>query len=173
MKTIIKQAEFSPKLKIYVFLVAVLIQLVSIIGIAFLPIWLLGFGRYYCNKFYKNLKCVLTNKQLEFKKGVFNKVTKTIPLENIQDLTFIENPILKMLDLVIIKIETAGQSNPQGTDMKLIGIKNALDFKELVLSQREILQSKNNYPSQKNEENISSNELLKEIRDLLIEIKNK
>ena len=102
------------------------------------------------------------------------KVEKTIPLENIQDLTFIENPLLKYLDLRILKIETAGQSNPQGSDMKLIGIINASDFKEQVLHQRELLKTDNRIDISKSE---ASNEqiidLLKEIKDIINDIKNK
>jgi len=44
---------------------------------------------------------------LEFKKGIFFRVEKTIPLENIQDLTFNEDPLLRYLDLRVLKIETA------------------------------------------------------------------
>jgi putative membrane protein len=111
---------------------------------------------------------------LEFKKGVLFKVEKTIPLENIQDLTFIENPLLKYFDLRILKIETAGQSNPQGSDMKLIGIINPSDFKEKVLHQRELLKTENRMDNRQSE---TSNEqvvdLLKEIKDILNDIRNK
>jgi putative membrane protein len=105
---------------------------------------------------------------------VLFKVEKTIPLENIQDLTFIENPLLKYLDLRILKIETAGQSNPQGSDMKLIGIVNSADFKEQVLHQRDLLKTDNrvdNREADTNNEQII--DLLKEIKNILNDIKNK
>ncbi|MGC1206309.1 MAG: PH domain-containing protein [Flavobacteriaceae bacterium] len=101
------------------------------------------------------------------------KVEKTIPLENIQDLTFIENPILKFLDFHILKIETAGQSKPQGSVMKLIGIKDFINFKEQVLNQRGVIQSNSKSNSQAISSNKKTNVLLEEIRDLLNEIKNK
>ncbi len=111
---------------------------------------------------------------MEFKRGVLFKVEKTIPLENIQDLTFIENPFLKYFDLRILKIETAGQSNPQGSDMKLIGIINSSDFKEKVLYQRELLKTENRSENRQTEtSNEQTNNILMEIRDILNDIKNK
>ena len=124
-------------------------------------------------RFYDNLECQLTHRHLEFKKGVLFKVEKTIPLENIQDLTFIENPLLKYLDLRILKIETAGQSNPKGSDMKLIGIVDSANFKQQVLKQREVIQSNSRQSTQSMSSNEKTNILLEEIRDLLNDIKNK
>ena len=171
---IIKQAEFNPKIKQYILLVVAFLLLISVMGIPILIIWFLGLGQYMSQRYFDNLECKLTNRHLEFKKGVLFKIEKTIPLENIQDLTFIENPFLKYLDLRILKIETAGQSNPKGSDMKLIGIIESSKFKEQVLKQRQFLQSGN---QTKNETTISSihktNMLLEDIRNLLNDIKNK
>ena len=134
----------------------------------------MGLGQYISRRFYENLKCNLTVRHLEFKKGVLFKVEKTIPLENIQDLTFIENPLLKLFDLRILKIETAGQSNPQGSDMKLIGIINSLDFKEKVLHQRELLKTENRVDNSMSETNNKELvDLLKDIKDILNDIRNK
>ncbi len=171
---LIQQAEFTPKIKKYIFWIAAFYLLISLIGIPLLLIWLLGYGQYIARRYYENLKCKLTNKHLEFKKGIFFKVEKTIPLENIQDLTFIDNPFLKYFDLRILKIETAGQSNPEGSDMKLIGIVDSANFKEKVLSQMELQKSIDQSQNTKAE---ASNEkiynTLLEIRDALNEIKDK
>lgn len=98
-------------------------------------------------------------------------VEKTIPLENIQDLTFLQNPILNLLELRVLKIETAGSSNPHGSDMKLIGIVQAEEFKQQVLEQRELL-----VRNPADEISVSSKdeslEVLLEIRDLLKEIRS-
>ena len=144
---------------------------ITVIGIPILIFWFLGIGQYFSKHYYEHLQCNLTDRNLEFKKGVFFKVEKTIPLENIQDLTFIENPILKYFDLRVLKIETAGHSNPKGSDMQLIGIIDALKFKEEVLEQREAVKTRNNSTSETN--NNQTNLLLEEIRDLLNDIKNK
>ena len=52
-------------------------------------------------------------------KGILVQVEKTILLENIQDVAFIEGPILKHFQLSTLKFETAGQSQAQAHDMQL------------------------------------------------------
>jgi len=166
---IVKKAEFSLKIKTYILLSVGFFLFITIIGIPFLIIWLLGFGQYFSRRYYENLNCKLTSRHLIFRKGAFFMVEKTIPLENIQDLTFLQNPILNLLELRILKIETAGGSNPDGSDMKLVGIVEAEKFKQQVLDQRELLvrQPKSEVSESKKDESI---EVLREIRDLLKEI---
>ncbi|MEM8896437.1 MAG: PH domain-containing protein, partial [Bacteroidota bacterium] len=114
---LIQEAKFNPKIKAYLFAMGALSFLVTIIGIPFLLVYPLGIGQYFSRRYYESLSCRLTKRHLEFKKGAFFKVEKTIPLENIQDLNFIDNPFLNYFVLQMLKIETAGQSNPQGSDM--------------------------------------------------------
>ena len=167
---IIQEAEFTPKIKKYIFAYVALILLISFIGIPLLLVWVLGLGQSISKKYYENLKCQLTEGHLEYNKGVLFKVEKTIPLENIQDLTFIQNPILNYFGLKILQIETAGGGAKQGADMKLVGIVDSSEFKKKVLQQREILRNPVSSPTGSVD---SPNELLAEIRDLLIEIKEK
>ena len=170
---LIQKAEFNPKIKTYILITIAFFLLITLIGIPILIIWLLGLGQYISKRYYENISCELTSHHLEFKKGVLFKVEKTIPLENIQDLTFIENPLLKYLDLRILKIETAGQSNPKGSDMQLIGIIGAAEFKKSVLHQRELLKISERPSFNKSEtSNEQINKTLIEIRDILNEIKN-
>lgn len=169
--SIIKQANFNTNIKTYILLVVAFFLLISIIGIPILIIWLLGLGQYISKRYYENIACKLTHRHLEFKKGVLFKVEKTIPLENIQDLTFIQNPILNLLDLKILKIETAGHSNPRGSDMKLIGIIDAAAFKEAVLDQREKLQNQSRINSSSKSDSFEkTNQLLEDIREILKDI---
>ena len=165
--TLIQQAEFNPRIKSYIFWVGVFFLAITIIGIPILLIWAFGAGQYFSRRYYENLKCNLTTRHLQFKKGVLFKVEKTIPLENIQDLTFVENPFLNYFGLKILKIETAGNSNSTGSDMTLVGIVEAESFKNKVMDQRDQLKSSET----SNDE--STLEVLKEIRALLTEIKNK
>lgn len=168
-ETLLK-AEFSPNIKLYTLLIVSFFMTISIIGIVLLPIWFLGLGQYISRRYYESLTCSLTVHHLQFKKGVMFKVEKTIPLENIQDLTFIENPILKLLQLKILKIETASQGNPMTSDMQLVGIIEANDFKNAVLAQREKLSNKKNFDdSGQDASEIVS--LLRDIKELLQDIK--
>lgn len=165
------KATFNPNITSYLYCYVAFVLLVTIIGIPLLIIWLLGFGQYYSKRYYDHLECSLTDRHIQFRKGVMFKVEKTIPLENIQDLTFIQNPLLNAFNLRILKIETAGSSNPQGSDMQLIGIDNMEHFKDTVMAQRDALrlQSRESMAigSSASIGNAEVVELLKEIRDLL------
>ncbi|WP_242157443.1 PH domain-containing protein [Aestuariivivens sediminis] len=170
---VIREARFNPKIKTYILITVAFFCTISLIGIPFLLIWFLGLGQYIGQRYYENISCRLTNKHLEFKKGVLFKVEKTIPLENIQDITFLENPFLKYLDLRILKIETAGHSNPGGSDMKLIGIIDTQGFKQAVLDQRDLWSSKSSPVDSAHDHLEQTNRLLQDIKDLLEIIKNK
>ena len=178
---VIIEAKFNPAIKKYFFWMMALVWLFSIIFIPIFIIWILGLGQWLSKRYYNSLYCNLTAKRLRFKKGIFNKVEKTIPLENIQDLSFNENPLLRYFGLCIIKIETAGQSNTSGNDMTLVGIENSYRFKDKVLEQRETLvkqKYQHNDEKSYNSDNNDTTSLIKEVKemkqvmkDLLSEIK--
>ena len=172
---VIQEADFNPRIRKYILHVVAFYLFLSVAGIPLILIWYMGVGQAISKRYYEHLHCRLTESHLEFKKGVLFRVEKTIPLENIQDLTFIDNPFLRWFDLRIQKIETAGSSNPQGSDMKLIGITDTPTYKEKVLEQRKVIRNKamNMMGGGSGSSGDESVELLKEIRDLLKDIKDK
>ncbi len=109
----------------------------TIVAIPFAVIWFLGVGQWWARHYFDKLECELTPRALRYRKGIFVTVEKTIPLENIQDVTFIEGPLLKRFNLSILKFETAGHSAGQANDMKLIGIIDAHDFRARILAARD------------------------------------
>jgi putative membrane protein len=159
-------ARFNPIIKTYILLYVAGILLITIIGIPLMLIWLLGLGQWYSRHYFQRMECELTENNLRFKKGIILQVEKTIPLENIQDMTFIEGPILKAFNLTIVKVETAGQSMHQANQMSLIGIIDSEVFRSLVLEQRQkIIQSRGSSGQKNNLEEIA--ETLKRIEVLL------
>ena len=166
---VIIEAKFNPAIKKYFFWMMALVWLFSIIFIPIFIIWILGLGQWLSKRYYNSLYCDLTAKRLRFKKGIFNKVEKTIPLENIQDLSFNENPLLRYFGLCILKIETAGQSNTSASDMTLVGIENSYRFKDKVLEQRETLvkqKYQHNDDLRKVKVDDDSSPLIKEVREM-------
>ena len=134
---IIKKATFNPLVKTYLLLYVFGVLLITIIGIPLAIVWILGAGQWWCRHFYEKLECVLSEKHLRLRMGILVQVDKTIPLENIQDMTFYEGPILRKFNLSMLKVETAGQGAGKGSEMSLIGIEDAHHFRLLVLEQRE------------------------------------
>jgi len=168
-------ATFNPNIKGYILTYVAFILLITIVGIPLLVIWFLGMGQYISRRYYKHLECQLTDRHLRFKKDTMFKVEKTIPLENIQDITFIQNPILNIFNLKILKIETAGNSGPSSADMQLVGIDNMEDFKEMIMAQRDILKKADSKQIESGDGNSNQQvvELLREIKQVMIEIRNK
>ena len=133
------QAKFNPLVRPYLVVYAGLILMLTIVLIPLALIWFCGVGQWWARHYYDMLQCELSATALRFRKGILFQVEKTIPLENIQDVTFIEGPLLKRFDLSILKFETAGQSQGQANAMRLVGIIDAHEFRGHILERREAL----------------------------------
>jgi putative membrane protein len=172
---VLHDATFNPKVKTYIFILGLLVLFSSVIGILLVPFWILGLGQWLSGKYFKTLSCQITNKNLKFSKGLILHIEKTIPLENIQDLSFVGGPILRFFGLTLIKIETAGGGgNHHQNMMNMLGINNAEHFKTQILKQREmVIHQKHSYGNAQltPSSTIDNTQLLTDIKNELIEIK--
>ncbi len=173
---IIRDATFNPAVKTYIFFVVLFFLVISIIGLLILPFWVLGLGQWLSKKFFHTLKCQITSKNLKFSKGLIIQIEKTIPLENIQDLSFIGGPILRSFGLTLIKIETAGGGGTHHSNMmSMIGINNSEEFKNMILKQREIVIKEKSQGNSSNNATVQINnndKLLTDIKNELTQIKD-
>ncbi len=173
---ILNNAKFSARVKTYIFFVVLAFLITSIVGIVLIPFWILGLGQLLSGKYFKTLSCQITNKNLKFSKGLILHIEKTIPLENIQDLSFVGGPVLRAFGLTLIKIETAGGGGGAHHQnmMSMLGINDAEKFKSEILNQRElIIKQKYNFTkAEPQTQAILSERLLLEIKNELVEIKN-
>lgn len=131
------QAKFNPLIRPYLVITIGLAIASTIVGLPPALVWFLGLGQWWARHYFDKLECVLGDKTLRYRKGILFQVEKTIPLENIQDVTFIEGPVLRYFHLSTIKFETAGQSVGQAHDMHLTGIIDAHDFRNKIIEARE------------------------------------
>jgi Uncharacterized conserved protein len=164
--TVIREASFTPLVKTYIFWYGFILLVISVIGLPLLPFWVLGIGQLVGRRFYRNLSCKLQAKALFFRKGSLVQIEKTIPLEQIQDLTFVSGPLLKFFNLSMLKVETAGSSGDD-TALTILGIINAEAFKEAVLDQRESLTAREDANTDSAGSYAEVVSLLREIRDTL------
>ncbi|MVM41383.1 PH domain-containing protein [Spirosoma sp. HMF3257] len=161
------KVSFNPIIRTYLLFYIAFFLFISIIGIPFLLFWFLGVGQWWSRHYFHNLECELSERSLRFKKGILIQVEKTIPLENIQDVTFVAGPLLRYFDLCILKFETAGQSPNQAHDMELIGIIDAQAFRTHIIEQRQRL-----IAARSNQQPVDTDQiLLTEIRDALHDIR--
>jgi len=140
-------ARFNKLIRSYLLLSVAGMLVFSVIGIPLAIIWLLGVGQWWSAHYFDKLMCELDSHELRFRKGILFTVEKTIPLENIQDVTFIEGPLLRQFDLSVLRFETAGQGAGQANDMRLIGIINAQKFRDLILQRRNEARARQNAPA--------------------------
>jgi len=135
----VTRAQFNPLIRPYLVLQIGFAMAITVIGIPFALIWFLGVGQWWARHYFEKLDCHLDDKKLRYRKGIFVTVEKTIPLENIQDVTFIEGPILRHFNLSTLKFETAGSGAGPSNDMQLIGIIDAANFRNKILDARDAL----------------------------------
>ena len=145
--TNVDRAKFNPLIRPYLVVQIGFALAITIIGLPFALIWFLGLGQWWARHYFDKLDCHLDDKKLRYRKGIFVTVEKTIPLENIQDVTFIEGPILRHFDLSTLKFETAGSGAGQANDMHLTGIINAADFRNKILDARDALKHRAQLPA--------------------------
>ncbi len=164
---VLHTAQFNPLIRPYLFWYGAFVLIASVIGILVLPFWLLGIGQWWSRHYFQKLECELTTQALRFRKGIIVETEKTIPLENIQDVTFVEGPLLRHFNLSILKFETAGHSTGQAHDMQLMGIMGAQELRHQILAQRQHLLARRTGADSPAG---STHEVLVEIRDSLRDI---
>lgn len=135
----ILHARFNPLIKPFLIMKIGLTMVFTVVGIPLAIIWFLGVGRWWAHHYFERLECYLGERHLRFRKGILVTTEKTIPLENIQDVTFVEGPILRRFHLSTLKFETAGHSAGQASDMQLTGIIDAQAFRASIMQAREAL----------------------------------
>ena len=157
----IMSVEFDKKIIIYWWLMANLGLLTSFIGIPLMLIWL-PFGWIVHQKQYEHMSGALTERSINMRVGWLFKKQQNIALDKLTDVSIHEGPILSAFGVVRMQFETAGAA-----PFILTGVKNANEFRDLVLRQRDSLVSA---PSPQSNSSTESSDVLIEIRDLLKEI---
>ncbi|MDL2356994.1 MAG: PH domain-containing protein [Pseudomonadota bacterium] len=132
-------AAFNPLIKPFLVIKIGLAMACTIVGIPFAILWFLGVGPWWARHYFDRLECHLSDRTLRYRKGILVTTEKTIPLENIQDVTFVEGPILRRFQLSTLKFDTAGHSAGQASDMQLTGIIDAQQLRNHIMAAREAI----------------------------------
>ena len=135
---VLREAEFDPKVKSYFMISTLVICVLTVVLIPIVPLVLI-FGFWLIQKYLDNLRCTLTERTMELRRGVLSRVESTIPLEKITDLQMYQGPIMRAMGLYGFKVETAGQTTAAGSLMSIVGIVDAPAFRQAVLEQRDAM----------------------------------
>jgi putative membrane protein len=138
---VLLEAKFDPRVKSYWIWQPVLVLIIIIITIPIALLYMI-IARFFIDRYLENMRCALTERTLDIKKGILNKTESTIPLEKITDLQLFQGPVMRFFGLHGFKVETAGQSSPTGGSLvNIVGIVNTKDFRRAVLEQRDRVSS--------------------------------
>ena len=167
------EARFDPKIIPYGRWLVSLILLITVVGIPFIPLWLL-FSLWYDPEHLRRMSARLTTQALEIRKGVFFRKEATIPLDRITDVRLHDGPLMRMHKLRGVKVETAGQSGQNaGSEGDLVGVIDAVEFRDAILLQRQRALDAEPAAAPPKAAAGGTNELLTEIRDILARIEAK
>lgn len=144
LATPLVRARFNPLIRPYLVLYVGMILVSTVVCIPLAIIWFCGVGQWWARHYFEKLECELTDRTIRYRKGILFTIEKTIPLENVQDVTFVEGPLLRRFQLSVLKFETAGRSEGQANDMHLIGVIDAEQLRNELVRAREALR----HPSQ-------------------------
>ena len=169
----LRKAHFDPTVCTYWLSSVALVLTATVVGIPLLLLWF-PIGFVVTKRHLAAMECLLTEKALKVKKGIFVRTEKTIPLEKITDMGMVQGPVMRYFGLHTLTVETAGQSG-EGALVSLTGIEDAKSFREAVLNQRDLLSSPVApvTPADAPQESVGANPLLEEIRDSLLRIEAK
>jgi len=134
---ILRTSEFDKRVRTYWILMPVIVMTLTVVLIPVIPfVFIITY--FLIDKYLERLECTLTERTLEIKKGIFNRVESTIPLEKITDLQMYQGPIMRMFELHGFRVETAGQSGGTGGALvNMLGIVDTPTFRRAVLEQRD------------------------------------
>ena len=162
-----------------------IIMWLTIFGIIWTVVWIFGFGVYYCHRRSNEVYYELTNRKLIVKDGVYVKKEHSIPLDKITDLKSSQGILERSYGIWRINVQTAGAGTPVA-EATLFALKDPHEFKRIVLETRDGISQ----PTQQFRQpevatvavqegsslvnssltSLSTQELLKEIRDILVNI---
>ncbi len=139
-ETVLASAQFDPKVKQYWLVIWLVVCCFTLFGVVLIPViavivWVVG-GRMLAA-----MSATLSEKKLVVKRGILVRVEKSIPLDKITDVALSQGPVMRMFGIHRLSFETAGQSGP-GALVSLLGVVEAAQFREAILTQKERLADK-------------------------------
>ncbi len=134
---ILVDAEFDPKVIKYEVVSTAVALLCTVILVPLLPI-VLPFVYWYMTRYYRSLRVTLTSRDLVVAGGIWTRSEASIPLEKITDLAVVQGPIMRRYGVMLMRVETAGQTGgPGGGLVNITGIVDCREFRDQVLAQRD------------------------------------
>jgi len=131
----LREARILPAARRYQLWNVIIAFVASLIGVVLLPI-VVPIALWAIGRYYERLEVVLTQRDLQVRRGLLTREEKTIPLEKVTDLVLVEGPLMRLFGVKGLGVETAGQSGG-GALVRVTGIEDVEEFRDAVLEQRD------------------------------------
>ena len=147
------------------------------VGIVLIPFWF-AFSFWYGAEYLRRVSARLTTQAVEIRTGVFFRKEITIPLNRITDVRVHDGPLMRHYHLRGLRVETAGSAGQNASsEGNLIGIIDAADFRDAILTQRQRAVDGEEAPAAPATpaagDSADGNATLREIRDILVRIEGR
>lgn len=139
MSAVLAEAEFDPKVKPYWLVTFILVSIITVVGVPLLVVTL-PLCWYVSGRHLASLSARMDERFLKVEKGIWTRVEKNVPLEQITDMGIVEGPLMRLFGIKRLTVETAGQSSA-GALVALIGVIDTEAFRDRVLAQRDVLRA--------------------------------
>ncbi len=104
---------------------------ILVYSIFILPI--LVFVVYWIRKYYNTIFYKLTDTEIVWRRGVWFKNTGIVPYNRITNIDIGQGPISRRLRIAALKIQTAGYTGKAGAEIKLNGIEQFEELREVIM----------------------------------------
>lgn len=174
---ILRRAEFDTKVVHYWLISTTVVLIACVFTVVLVPLlWI--FLPPILRRYLDRIDCELTTRSLIIRKGLLNRIEKTIPLDKITDLAMFQGPIMRAMGLKGFRVETAGSGGAAtGYLVSQIGIIDTDGFRDAVLEQKEKIESSYRFSppdaTEAKPERVSAageEAVLAEMRDILVRI---
>ena len=105
------------------------------VAVAAVAIIVLTFFVWYNRAFERSAAYRLTDKEIQYRRGVWIKKQTEVPYKRITNATTSEGPVQRWLGAGSVEIHTAGYSSQGGAEMKVQGAEDFEDIKEQVMDE--------------------------------------
>lgn len=136
---VILKAKINPKVANYWLMSTVLVMTLTVVGIPLLLI-VYPLTRYLIHRHLKHVECILTERSVIIRKGIFTKTEKTVLLDKITDVSLTQGILMRHWKLHKIAIETAGGNQMGEAFLNVTGIEDTLAFRSAIFEQKEKMQ---------------------------------
>ena len=103
------------------------------VGITIPILAILIFIAYWIPKYYETIVYKLTKDEIVWRRGVWFKKTGVVPYNRITNIDIVQGPISRMLGIATLKIQTAGYSGQARPEIKIEGIEQFEELRELIM----------------------------------------